>query len=218
MPLPASPPPLVFSPPPPSASISISMVNAADRRLLTTVASNLADSQPSAKPQAVQVKPPVGQNLTFNAGTPLSAQQAILLPANMTTSILGIRISVAGSSVYALLAHWHVARRVMPSVCQFAFMMHLEMQSLHTLESTATRLECMISTSMKMLGIIPSMPCKAAYGCRVPMTSDNLKVLLLSMAATITANSIPVSWPAVTISALWFRAETGGRRRLLVRP
>ena len=109
MPPPVSPPPLVFSPPPPSASISISMVNAADRRLLTNVASNLANSQPSIKPQAVQVKVPTGQTVTFDAATPLSVQQAILLPANMTTSILGVRVSVAGSAVYALLARWRFA-------------------------------------------------------------------------------------------------------------
>ena len=109
MPPPVSPPPLVFSPPPPSASISISMVNAADRRLLITVTSNLANSQPSIKPQAVQVKVPTGQTVTFNVPTPLSVQQAILLPANMTTSILGVRVSLAGSAVYALLARWRFA-------------------------------------------------------------------------------------------------------------
>ena len=56
------------------------------------------------------------------------------------------------------------------------------------------------------------------FGCRIPVTSDNLKALLLSVAATMTANNLPVSWPAVTITALWFRTETSTTRRLLVSP
>ena len=52
--------------------------------------------------------------------------------------------------------------------------------------------------------------------CRVPMNGDNLKFLLLSVAASLTASGVSLSWNSVTVSGLYYRADYGPSQSTVV--
>ena len=48
------------------------------------------------------------------------------------------------------------------------------------------------------------------------MNGDNLKFLLLSVAASLTASGVSLSWTAVTVSGLYYRADYGPSQSAVV--